>query len=73
MGKEAEKCLCGRLLHYTDEAQRKMVRRINKIRGPFVQVKFEGVTYDVPRHFMALHGKDQLKSVLSKLQVSRKK
>lgn len=51
-----ELCHCGEPLHYEDENTKNMVDDIIKRLGPHVSVTCNGITYLVPRHYIALHG-----------------
>lgn len=49
-------CHCGLELHYSDPKAQAYIESIIAERGPNQQVVLQGVTYLVPRHFIALHG-----------------
>ena len=51
-----EMCHCGQPLHYTDFEVEMKVRAIIAEQGQFVRVTVGGRTWNVPRHFLALHG-----------------
>ena len=51
-----ELCPCGQPLHYPDPKLKKMVSDFMKILGPTIPVRWEGRTWKIPRHFIALHG-----------------
>lgn len=50
------RCHCGRPLHYKDPLLRKQLEDLVSKLGPNVEVAYEGRTYLVPRHYIALHG-----------------
>lgn len=49
-------CHCGKPLHYTDPAARSQVEQLIKQLGEFIEVHVNGITWRVPRHYIALHG-----------------
>jgi hypothetical protein len=51
-----ELCHCGKPLHYTDEKVRERVEEIIKKSGTHVEITCNNITYNVPRHYIALHG-----------------
>lgn len=51
-----QKCACGRPLHYTDPSLRKAVELLIAEKGSTIDVTVDGHTWQVPRHFIALHG-----------------
>jgi hypothetical protein len=53
----AEKlCHCGKPLHYNSEVVQAQVEQLVETLGEFMDVTVGGVTYSVPRHYIALHG-----------------
>jgi len=54
----AERCPCGRPLHYTDPDVLRLVEEQITRLGPTVLVRLlsGGGSYRVPRHYIALHG-----------------
>jgi hypothetical protein len=53
---EVELCHCGEPLHYTDEMVEAFTRDLIKNLGPTVKVNVGTRTWEVDRHFIALHG-----------------
>lgn len=53
---DIEICACGRPLHYTDRTARLYVEEQISRNGKTVPITVEGRTWNVPRHFIALHG-----------------
>lgn len=51
-----ELCPCGKPLHYTVPSIERMVRELVRMCGETVDVICDNVTYQVPRHYIALHG-----------------
>lgn len=51
-----ERCPCGRPLHYSNQQCEDDVRAMIKEWGRFVKVSAGGKTWEVPRHYIALHG-----------------
>jgi len=49
-------CCCGRPLHYMSEASEAAVSEMVALLGPTVPVVVAGQAYEVPRHYIALHG-----------------
>lgn len=49
-------CHCGKELHYSSDATKKFVNEMIKHLGEFVDITTPDGTYEVPRHFIALHG-----------------
>jgi len=49
-------CHCGKPLHYSDPAAQEQVERMIKKLGEFIAVTVGNKTYNVPRHYIALHG-----------------
>ena len=52
----AERCGCGRPLHYSNQAIRALVQELVAELGPDVTVTTPAGTWLVPRHYLALHG-----------------
>lgn len=52
----AERCPCGRPLHYGSEQAQQAVEDIIAAKGPLIRVTVGGRTWTVPRHYIALHG-----------------
>ena len=51
-----EKCACGLPLHYHNPEVQCMITKLVETLGPDVPVIWQGRTWRVPRHFIALHG-----------------
>lgn len=52
-----ERCACGKPLHYSTPEFQRTVERVVALLGPVVRVTVVGgPTYEVPRHYIALHG-----------------
>jgi len=51
-----ERCHCGRALHYKHKFQQEQVEDIIRQFGSFIDVKQNGRTFRVQRHYIALHG-----------------
>jgi hypothetical protein len=51
-----EKCYCGQPLHYSDARLRKIVEEMIKADGPNLRVTVGDRTWEVPKHYVALHG-----------------
>lgn len=51
-----ELCHCGQPLHYTDEVVEAFTRDLIKTLGPTVKVNVGTRTWEVERHYIALHG-----------------
>lgn len=50
-------CACGKPLHYADASNWAKVERLVALLGEFVCVRLsDGTGYEVPRHYIALHG-----------------
>lgn len=49
-------CHCGKSLHYTDMKTKAQVDMIVDRFGSHIAVNVEGRTFQVPRHYIALHG-----------------
>jgi hypothetical protein len=49
-------CPCGRPLHYTDDGLRELIEELGVLEGPTVRVVCGTDTYEVDRHYLALHG-----------------
>jgi hypothetical protein len=49
-------CACGRALHYTNAATEALIQGAIDTLGPTVAVTTRSGTWDVPRHYYALHG-----------------
>ena len=49
-------CHCGKPLHYSDPELEKQVDRLVAKLGEFIAVTVGNKTYNVPRHYIALHG-----------------
>lgn len=49
-------CLCGKPIHYTDKELEAMMNDLVQELGPYIPVTVDGKTWQVPRHFIALHG-----------------
>lgn len=49
-------CHCGRPLHYTDPKIEAQLREITEQLGEFIPVTVGGRTFQVQRHYIALHG-----------------
>lgn len=54
--KTNHKCHCGEELHYTDMERKEAVEALIKRFGEFIEVKADGRTWKVQRHYIALHG-----------------
>lgn len=56
--KEITNCFCGKPLHYSDPAKKKMLDDLSAELGEFITVKniSDGKEYKVQRHYIALHG-----------------
>jgi hypothetical protein len=52
----AETCACGRPLHYSDPAIYELIAGMVRELGPTIKVICAGKSYQVQRHFIALHG-----------------
>lgn len=53
---DTELCACGEQLHYTDPMIEDIMRRRVARLGPMVVVETLGGAWQVPRHFIVLHG-----------------
>jgi hypothetical protein len=53
-----ELCACGQPLHYSDPAIQAYVELMIEELGPTVPISTPAGTWDVPRHYLALHGID---------------
>lgn len=53
---QEELCHCGRSLHYTDEVVEGFTKDLIKTLGPTVKVNVGNRTWEVERHYIALHG-----------------
>jgi hypothetical protein len=51
-----ELCHCGRPLHYTDEVVEAFTKDLIRTAGPTVKVNVGSRTWEVERHYIALHG-----------------
>jgi len=49
-------CHCGRPLHYQSKKREAEVRHIVERFGEYITVEQDGKKYQVPRHWIALHG-----------------
>ena len=49
-------CPCGKPLHYSDPSAQALVESMVATLGATVRVTVEDSTYQVPRHYIALHG-----------------
>lgn len=49
-------CHCGKPLHYSDPAVQKQVEDLVEDKGECIEVTVSGITWLVPRHYIALHG-----------------
>lgn len=50
------KCHCGKDLHYSNPKIQKMIQKlINKL-GETLDIQYQETIYQVPRHYIALHG-----------------
>lgn len=49
-------CACGRPLHYRDPQIQAAVERLIAALGPTIRVTVGGRSWEVPRHYIALHG-----------------
>jgi len=57
MQDDPSKCWCGRPLHYKQITARRMVEKTIDEYGAFIKVRLEeGKSYNVQRHYIALHG-----------------
>lgn len=75
MTDESELCPCGRPLHYSNADIEMFVRSQIAQLGPNVIVNFtSGPSYEVPRHYIALHGLSAAKAAeMGFTQIQRKK
>jgi hypothetical protein len=53
-------CACGLPLHYLDPIVRAFVEHVIDERGPNVVATIGGRAFEVPRHYIALHGLDDV-------------
>lgn len=51
-----EKCHCGRALHYESRGTRELVEEQIRELGPTVKIMVGDRAWEVPRHYIALHG-----------------
>jgi hypothetical protein len=51
-----EMCVCGLPLHYVKPESQRRVEELVRKNGEFVKVTAYGRSFQVPRHFIALHG-----------------
>ena len=51
-----EKCPCGLPLHYHDPVIERSVRAVIAQKGEMTKVTIPGGTWEVSRHYIALHG-----------------
>lgn len=51
-----ELCHCGKPLHYTDEVVEAFTKDLIRTAGPTVKVNVGNRTWEVQRHYIALHG-----------------
>jgi len=49
-------CHCGKPLHYTNKAVKQFIEKMVVELGEHVQVDVGDRVYNVPRHYVALHG-----------------
>lgn len=49
-------CACGEPLHYSDPKTESQVRTVVERMGPNIRVNTPDGVYEVPRHYIALHG-----------------
>lgn len=49
-------CPCGKPLHYREPWIQAAIELLNVKLGPEMRVSFDGRTWLVPRHYVALHG-----------------
>lgn len=49
-------CHCGQPLHYKNPAVERLVERVIAQRGETINVRADGRSFRVPRHYIALHG-----------------
>lgn len=49
-------CHCGRPLHYQSKRTEAIVEKMCAQLGDFIEVHYEGGTWLVQRHYIALHG-----------------
>ncbi len=55
-----ERCACGRVLHYPDSSVRAFVESVIRERGPNVIATIDDRAVAIPRHYIALHGLDDV-------------
>lgn len=55
-----ELCACGRPLHYSDPAVEAFVAGVIRERGPNIVATIAGQPWEIPRHYIALHGLDDV-------------
>lgn len=51
-----QNCFCGHPLHYINPMVEKTMHDMVALLGENVKVTFEGRTWEIPRHYIALHG-----------------
>lgn len=51
-----ELCHCGKPLHYSDPQVQVMMERLITELGPIIVVTLGSDSWEVPRHYIALHG-----------------
>ena len=49
-------CACGQPLHYTDPKVEEQVSTVVEMMGENIKVVTPGGIYEIPRHYIALHG-----------------
>lgn len=49
-------CFCGKPLHYTSKVNQERIAHFCKMLGEYVKVFYDGTFFNVPRHYIALHG-----------------
>ena len=52
----SELCFCGKPLHYSDPKYQRMTEELIADKGEDVVVSVDGRSWNVPRHYIALHG-----------------
>jgi hypothetical protein len=53
---QAQRCACGKPLHYSSPAIQATIQELVDQLGPAVRMHYGQKQYDVQRHFIALHG-----------------
>jgi hypothetical protein len=48
-------CHCGKPLHYDDPARQSWCESVVKRFGPYIDITVDGRTFQVQRHYIALH------------------